>query len=141
MIRHTKIRIPLVVLEAFVALTALIGGVALLMGAFPAQWLPVEQLQGGSFSDYTVPTLLLTIVVGGSSLIAAVTVFTGREVGVLASLAAGAIVVGGVIVEGAMVDHITFLEPFYFVLGLVIWTLAAGLWAAEMQQRHVHTYR
>jgi hypothetical protein len=84
---------------------------------------------------------LLTIVVGGSSLLAAVTVFTGREVGVLASLAAGAILVGGVVVEGAMVDHMTFLQPFYFVLGLLIWTLAAGLWTAEMLQGQVHTYR
>ncbi len=139
--KHTNIRIPLIVLEAFVALTALVGGLALLIGAFPAQWLPVEQLQGGSFSDYTVPTLLLTIAVGGSSLIAAVTVFTGRQVGVLASLAAGAILVGGVFVELAMVDHMTLLQPFYFVLGLVIWTLAASLWAAEMQQSHVHTHR
>jgi hypothetical protein len=141
MMRHTNIRISLVVLEVFVALTALVGGLALLIGAFPAQWLPVEQLQGGTFSDYTVPALLLTIVVGGSSLLAAVTVFTGREVGVLASLAAGAILVGGVVVEGAMVDHMTFLQPFYFVLGLLIWTLAAGLWTAEMLQGQVHTYR
>ena len=139
--RYTNIRIPLVVLEAFVALTALVGGVALLMGTFPAQWLPVERLQGTPFSDYTVPALLLTLAVGGSSLIAAVTVFTDREVGVLASLTAGAILVGGVVVAGAMVDHMTFLQPFYFVLGLLIWTLAAGLWAAEMRQGHVHTYR
>jgi hypothetical protein len=141
MMKHTKIRIPLVMLEAFVALTALVGGVALLIGAFPAQWLPVERLQGTPFSDYTIPALLLTMIVGGSSLIAAVTVFTGREVGVLASLAAGAILVGGVAVEVGMIDHMTFLQPFYFVLGLVIWTLAAGLWTVEMRQRHVHTYR
>ncbi len=140
MMKHPKIRIPLVVLEAFVALTALIAGIALLTGAFSDQWLPVERLQSTHFSDYTIPMLLLTTVVGGSSLVAAVTVFTGREVGVLASLAAGAILVGGVFVELAMVDHMTLLQPFYFVLGLVIWTLAAGLWAAEMQ-RHVHTYR
>lgn len=138
--KHPKIRIPLAVLEAFVALTAFIGDIALLSGAFSAQWLPVERLQSTHFSDYTIPMLLLTTVVGGSSLVAAVTVFTGRESGVLASLAAGAILVGGVFVEAAMVDHMTFLQPFYFVLGLVIWTLGASLWAAEMQQSHVHTH-
>ena len=139
--KHPKIRIPLVVLEAFVALTALIAGVALLIGAFSAQWLPVERLQSTHLSDYTIPMLLLTTVVGGSSLVAAVTVFTGREVSVLASLAAGAILIGGVFVELAMVDHMTFLQPFYFVLGLGIWTLAASLWAAEMQQSQAHTHK
>jgi hypothetical protein len=66
-------------------------------GQFPLEW-----LHNTPFSDYTIPALVLAIVVGGSSLIAAVTVFTGREVGVLTSVAAGLIMAGWIVVEVVM---------------------------------------
>lgn len=43
--------------------------------------------------------------VGGSSLIAAVTIFMGREVGVLASVSAGLIIAGFIVMEVAMLKH------------------------------------
>ena len=70
----------IVVLEAVVALSAIGGGIAMLLGAdkFPVEW-----LRNTPFNDYTVPALMLAIVVGGSSLIAAVTVFTGPKLAYL----------------------------------------------------------
>lgn len=51
-------------------------------GQFPLEW-----LDNTPFSDYTIPALILAIGVGGSSLIAMVMVFTGGELGILASMA------------------------------------------------------
>ncbi len=94
--KHRRVRLAIVVLAAFIALSAIGGGIAMLAGAmqFPLEW-----LRNTPFSDYTIPALVLAMVVGGSSLLAAVTVFTGREVGVLTSLAAGLIMAGYEVVE------------------------------------------
>lgn len=75
---------------------------------------------------------MLAIVAGGSSLIAAGTVFTGREVGVLASVAAGLIMAGYIVVEIVMLKQgVSWIEGLYFGLGLLISGLAAYLWKAE----------
>lgn len=115
------------VLAAFVALTAIGGGIAMLVGAdrFPVEW-----LRNTPFSDYTIPALALAIVVGGSSLIAAVTVFTGREVGVLASMAAGLIMAGWIVVEVVTINapKPSWIEGVYFALGLALFGLATYLW-------------
>jgi drug/metabolite transporter (DMT)-like permease len=96
-----------------------------------------------TFSDYTVPALILAIVVGGSSLLGAGTIFTGRAIGVLASLAAGLIVAGYIVVEVVTLRQgASRIEGLYFGLGLLISGLAAYLWRAEhrghrLQIRHI----
>jgi len=62
--KHKGIRITLIVIELFVGLWAVIGGVGLVTGAIPFLQMPIEYLQGTPFSDYTIPALLLLIVVG-----------------------------------------------------------------------------
>ena len=101
---------------------------------------PLEQLQGTPFSDYTIPGLILAIVVGGSLLVAAVTVFVQRELAVLCSVAAGLIFVGWII--GAVM----LLGPFalawqilFLVWGLTIFGLASYLWMSEYREHHFPT--
>jgi hypothetical protein len=104
---------------------------------------PLEWLQHTPFSDYTIPALILAIGVGGSSLIAAGTVFSGREEGVLASVAAGLIMAGYIAVEFVTLRQgVSWIEGLYFGLGLLISGLAAYLWRAEhrghrLQIRHI----
>jgi hypothetical protein len=102
--KHRRIRIALVVIEAFIGLAASGGGIAILTGAFD-QWFSVAWLQGTPFSDYTVPGLLLLIVVGGGMLLAAATQFIQREWAVLLSAAMGFIMVGWEMVEVAIIDR------------------------------------
>jgi len=136
--KHKLVRIALVVLEAFVALSAVAGGIALLTGTF-AQGIPVAWLQGTPFSDYTIPGLVLAIVVGGGMGVAAVTVFIHREWAVLISVVAGILMVNFEVVEAASVDSkagnrlplMAGLQVFYFVLGLAIFGLATSLWMTE----------
>jgi hypothetical protein len=136
--KHKGIRIALVVIEAFIGLGAIGGGIALLIGAF-AQWLPVVWLRGTPFSDYTIPGLVLTIVIGGGMLLAAATLFSQHDWAVLLSAAMGLILIGWEIVEVAIIDRYeqavvpsTVVQQVLFSgLGLVVVGLAVYLWMTE----------
>jgi hypothetical protein len=84
---HKRSRRALIILDGIEGMGALIGMVMLLTGwgyQFPTSW-----LQGTPFSDYTVPGLLLGIVVGGSALLAMWATIKSASVGAVTSLAAG----------------------------------------------------
>lgn len=142
--KHKTLRITAFVLAVFGALTTIAGGVGLVTGAIQT---PLDWLQGSPFADYTVPGLALAILVGGSMLLAAATVLTGREVGVLASVFAGLAMMIFEIVEVVVIDHIAgsslliavSLQAFYFVLGLVVFGLASYLWMTEYRAYHFPT--
>ncbi len=135
-------------MEAFIGLGAIGGGIALLIGAF-AQWLPVTFLQGTPFSDYTIPGLVLTFVVGGGMLLAAATLFLRQEWVVLLSAAMGLIMIGWEIVEVAIIDRYeqavvpsTVVQQVLFSgLGLAIFGLAASLWMTEYRSHHFQPRR
>ncbi len=142
--KHKLIRIALVVLEVFVALGAVAGGIGLLTGAIPAS---LDGLQGSPFVDYTVPALSLMVIIGGSMFLAAATILTGRESGVLASAFAGLAMMIFEIVEAAFIDRTggsqlvftVVLQAFYFALGLAIFVLSSSLWMTEYRSRHFPT--
>ncbi len=139
--KHPRIRIPLVVLEVFIALGAIAGGIGLLTRAIPAS---LEGLQCSPFVDYTIPALSLMVIVGGGMLVAAATILSGREFDVLASALAGLIMMGFEVVEAAIIDRIggsellfaMSLQAFYFALGLAIFVLACSLWVTEYRSVH-----
>src|SRR5215213_5996079 len=63
-------RITLLAVEAFVAVTAFAGGLALMLGAIIPYLSfviipPADYLEGSPFSSYLVPGLLLALVLGG----------------------------------------------------------------------------
>jgi hypothetical protein len=66
--------------------------------------LPVAWLAGTPFATYTLPGLTLVIVVGGSALVGAATVFIHREWAVLASVLSGIMLAANPIVEIACID-------------------------------------
>ncbi len=141
--KRKLLRVAIGVPEAFIALSAGAGGILLLTGTYEHGVLieaggrgqfPLEWLQNTPFSDYTVPALILTVGVGGSSLIAAVLLFTGRQEGVLASALAGLITTGYIVVEGMMLKQgISWIEALYGGLGLLVSALSAHLWISEFR--------
>lgn len=142
--KHKGIRIALAVIEAVVGLGAIGGGLAILTGAFD-QWFSLAWLAGTPFSDYTIPGLVLLVVVGGGMLLGAATQFIQREWVVLLSAALGLILLGWEVVEVAIIDRYaqavvpsTVVQQVLFtVLGLVIFGLAAFLWITEY---HGHSF-
>jgi hypothetical protein len=118
------LRILIVVITSLIALTAIGGGIAILTGVdeFPLEW-----LRGTPFMDYTIPALILVIVVGGSALVAAITVTARLTIGVFASIVAGLMMAGYVGVEVLILKQVppgpTFIEGMYFLLGVLVFDL------------------
>ncbi len=135
--KHAIVRTILVVLEAFIAVTAIITGMAVLINGPDVIQMPLEWLRNTPFSDYTIPMLILVIVVGGSSLVAAATVFIRREWSVLLSAAAGFMMVGFEVVQIALIQQLSWLQGLYLVFGVAIFAMAVYLWMTEYRRRHV----
>ena len=128
----------LFVASVFVALTAVLGGIAVAAGIdkFPAGW-----LTGTPFSSYLIPGLILAVVVGGSATVTAVAALRRSDVGALTSALAGAILLGWLAGERLILPSAAFppgfswLENIYIGVGLMM--LAPGLtvlWAER--KRH-----
>ena len=130
------IRLGIVVLTGFIALTAIGGGIALLTGA-GGQRFPLEWLEGSPFLDYTIPALLLVGVVGGSSLLACLTILRTPQLGTLISMAAGLTLMGYIVGEVQLLRQVppgpTPMEWLYFGLGLLVFLF--GRWYLELELR------
>ncbi len=141
--KHTGVRLTLVVLEAFVALTSIACGIGLAVGAFQ---FPLAWLAGTPFSDYTMPGLAMATIVGGSSFLAAEMTRAGREGGVVASALAGLLLMGCEVAEVMGIDRnlgnwlllAVVLQAIYSVLSLTILGLAASLWVTERRRQRFH---
>jgi hypothetical protein len=124
-----SIRSAVVAVDLFEAVCAIVGAVGLVVG-FMA--IPLGVLSATPFTDFTVPALLLGVVVGGSALVAAVlTAFGPPRVGAVASAAAGGITVGWMTIEIAMLGLVHPAQAVYFLVGLLMIGLAALLWRGE----------
>ena len=143
MMNNIGMRLTLVVLEVFVALTSIACGVSLAIGMVQ---LPLAWLAGTAFSDYTIPGLLMAIIIGGSSLLAAATVFTGREGGAVVSALAGLLLMGCEVAEVVGIDRnlgnwlpfVVLLQAIYSLISLTIIGLAASLWMTKYRYQHFH---
>ena len=125
-----NVRAAVVVVDLFAAVSAIAGAVGLVVGFMN---IPASVLSTTPFADFTIPALLLGLVVGGSALAAgAIALFGPRRIEALATAAAGCVMVGWITVEVAMIGLGSWLQPFYFVVGLVMIGLAGLLqWAAR----------
>jgi hypothetical protein len=120
--------VTLFVASVFVALTAVIGGIAVAAGIdkFPAGW-----LIGTPFNSYLIPGLILAFVVGGSATASAVAALRRPDVGALTSTLAGATLLGWLAGERLILPAAAFppgfswLENIYIGVGLAM--LAPGL--------------
>ena len=99
---------------------------------FPLAW-----LEDTPFHSYTIPALILTVVVGGSALLACVITFRGRKSGAWFLMASGLLLAGFVTIEALILKQVppgpTGIEVTYFTIGSTILGFAAYLWRAERQ--------
>lgn len=132
---HQRSRVALLLLNAFLAITAIAGAI------FVVPTLPHEWLQNGLFSDYTVPALALGIPVGVTALVAAAVVMFNARIGAAASVVSGLMIVGfelveiatvglAVVVHGADMPQ-SWLQPIFIVIGLVLAVIGGRLWLSE----------
>jgi hypothetical protein len=143
---HKGIRIALLVLETFIWTSALGGGIGVVQGVSFGQRLPLAWLAGTPFSDYTIPGLVLVIVVGGTALLAAVTVFIQREWAVFVSALAGLLMAGFEVVEAVAISSkvgndlpiVLGVQLIWFVSGLAVFVLAGVVWMRDYRPQHFH---
>ena len=129
-------RVALIVTDAFVAVTAIGGGIALASGLEGARY-PAGWLDGTPFHDYGAPGLLLASVVGGSALVATVAMWrSGRTAG-FASIVAGAVLGGWIVGEILVLTNdgelISPMEVLYLAIAVVM--VAFGRRMARATQR------
>ena len=111
-------------LLAFGALNAFGGGYYGLSGA---KGVPLEWLEGSPFRDYSLPSLILMVVVGGSLLVAALAVLTGRRRGRMLALGSTLIVFAWLAVQLTIIGYVSWMQPATAGLGLAILALARSL--------------
>jgi hypothetical protein len=90
------LRIALVTVDAFTAVTAVAGGVVLVAGR-EAERFPVKALRRMPFTDHVLPGWLFGSLAGGSAAVATVATLRDPRAGGLASMAAGTVLVGWVL--------------------------------------------
>ncbi len=125
-------RVALSVLNTFLGLTAVVGGLGLLLGWYEPP--PVELLRGSPFGSYTVPALFLLVAMGGGGLVAAVAVLLRRELGAPASGVVGAMTIGFEVVQMLIIGF-SWLQVLYLVVGVLSVLLAVSMWRAERTPR------
>lgn len=118
------VRLTMGTLAAVCAVNALGGGVYGLMGA---EAVPREWLSGTPFHDYLVPSLVLLSVVGGAFSLGALAAFRHWAHGWRWSALAGAVVLGWLAVQVALIGYVSWLQPVMAGAGVVL-IAGAGAW-------------
>jgi hypothetical protein len=126
------LRILLILLDGFLAITAIAGGLGLLTGVNAP---PVSDLAGSPFPDYTIPGLALLVLVGGTASVATyLTVRRHQSAALVSALAAAMIIlfeIVEVLVIGMPPGVARNLQVFYLILGLIILVTALAYWAVQ----------
>lgn len=109
-------------ITVFNALTAIVGGLGLITGIIspPASW-----IADTVFGSYIMPGIILALVVGGSALIATVLLVKHVSSGKDAAGLAGLVMMGWITGEVIILQHFSWLQVFYFVIGYIATALAA----------------
>lgn len=116
MVRSWCVRL-LVAATFFNALSALGGGIALLMTN--GLGMPRSLLADGPFTSFVWPALLLIGIVGGTQSAAAILLTVGREAALLWSAVAGFGMVIWIMIETALIHGFSWLQALYFASGLL----------------------
>lgn len=116
-------RITLLIVQAFVAVTALAGGLALVVGSVdPAMGSvlipPSEYLAGSPFGSYLIPGVLLIVLVAGVHGVAFFAVLWDSRWRTVLSAVGGFSCLIWIFVQMVYIPF-SFLQALYFVIGLV----------------------
>jgi hypothetical protein len=126
----------LIILTAFLSLTGMMGGAALILDYNTP---PVSQLEGSVFKSFLIPGIALFAIVGGSALLAALLLIRKNKFSGPVTLTAGFIIMFfefiEVLVIGSPPGVARTLQVIYFGLGTIITVFSAGLWFLDLYNR------
>ena len=115
-------RMALLITQAFVAVTASAGGLALILGSVNPSWglvlvPPAEYLEGSPFTSYTIPGLLLIVGVAGVHVAAFVLTLSGSRWAAPLSAAGGFACLIWIFVQMLYIPF-SILQALYFAVGM-----------------------
>lgn len=135
---HVANRTTLIVLQAFVAFTAIVGAV------FVVPSLPLDWIKAGPMTDFTIPAIALGLC-GLAAAVALVLLVVEPRLGGAASVVAGALMIAFEIVEIAVVGFApvvhgveypqSWLQIVYLAIGAITVVLGYRLWASFAHPR------
>jgi len=117
-----------IVLTIFAGISALGGAIELFVGRTGNQYVPLSLIDNTPFETFLVPSLLLGIVVGGTSLASAFLVWRRSPAAPDVTAIAGGALTLWIVAEVAIMRHVHWLHALYGGLGAAI--LAQGVKAA-----------
>ncbi|MFB3739430.1 MAG: hypothetical protein ACE14W_10775 [Candidatus Velamenicoccus archaeovorus] len=116
-------RFALLLVDAFVALTAIGGGITLAAG-LEGDRFPLDWLERTPFDSYVIPGVILAVAVGGSAAAATATTVLAPAAGGWVSVAAGFVLLGQIGGELALLRQpISRTEVLYFGVSATMMTL------------------
>jgi len=115
------------ILQAFIGITAIAGGLRLVSNPSGISDFPIEWLSNSPFTNYFIPGLVLLIVIGFGNVFAAIVTFLHkRYFGSIAALS-GTFLILYMTTEVWFVGLRNFLQPLYFILGVIVLILGLKL--------------
>lgn len=110
-----RLTVILGALEAAIAVSAIAGGVGLIINGLG---MSMGVLDGSPFTGFLWPGVILAGAVGGSGLLAWGALLAHHPRAIEAGAAAGAVLAGWIVVQVVMLGYISVLQPVMAVLGL-----------------------
>ena len=127
----TRVWTGLTVLQAFIGIGAVAGGLGLMLNPSGGSLgLPLELLEKTPFSTYLVPGLVLFTVNGLGNLAGAVASFTRRRFAGEIAMALGAFLVAWILIQVYWMSGFHWLHWLYLGLGIVEAVLGWSVWRA-----------
>lgn len=121
-------RLSLLLLLFFVVISAIPSGLILMFQpSGDLMGLSTSLLAHAPFQNFFIPGLLLTALVGGTSLTAIILLTTGNTNAYRLSLVAGIILFFWIVGQMSMVHYYQWLQGLYLVVGLLISLLSYQL--------------
>ena len=115
------------IIQAFIGITAIAGGLRLVSNPNGLPDFPIEWLINSPFSNYFFPGLVLLIIIGfGFVVSSTLNFFRKRYSGGIATLL-GICLILYMIIEVWFVGLRNFLQPLYFILGVIVLTFSLNL--------------
>ena len=115
------------VIQAFIGVTAIAGGLKLVLNPNGLPDFPIEWLNNSPFSNYFFPGLVLLIVIGFGYVVSSTATFLRKGYSGTMTALLGICLILYITIEVWFVGLRNFLQPLYFILGVIVLTLGLKL--------------
>jgi len=122
-IKNKFIAYLLGVIQTFIGVTAIAGGIRLVSHPNGISDFPIEWLNNSPFSNYLIPGLVLLIVIGFGNVVAGVVSFLRKKYSGSMAALFGTFLIFYMTIEIWFVGVRNFLQPLYLMLGILVLTL------------------